>query len=1742
MMNQNCDMKSYKSSAAEKYAKKMFSLRIKREKEQFNKRYLKYSRKALLAQFESQAGYTKLVENGMDRLAVAWRNACMKTSEQGFDKVLNYGENVILYLLSLKDCKTYSQFIAITTMYVKLHSADQALVAKIVDMISLEDFNFLAGKETDDIFAEFKTQQEVKALPAPPLMSFDEFRKQFEDEYGDNPSYYNIYLLKALRMFGLSASYAIKEGAVQMIDFIRWLQDQGSLVDIALISQGAIPTCTLTRMFTDKDFYDKQVHEYLHPEDSPLGVTMRYVKANVWNILSRTKQAYERTTQRDTDISDEEFTSQSSVITDFLKGINSAKNSVVAAKISSAVATLLALGFVSETKELSMSVKGLNLFRIKAAKGQKTMFDLVEILLSTMQFICERGYKCFMTNSLDPFLYDDDTAMEFQEDYLRIVTNFEYVKLGTYKGQNKACPWASENDFERDLEKVILDCRAICKSASNHDRVLMLKHLERLLKVKTDFELVRTSGGLREAPFAFCVFGKSGIGKSTIVNNLMSFALQTDARIRGVKDYKVDPNSICTLNELDKYHSDYKSHIEAVLLDDFANAKGSTTQVNPTVNVINFINNVARTAIMAEADLKGKIQIKPKVVAATTNVKELEAKYYSNEPVSILRRFPLHIEARVRPEYLKGDEGAFIDGKKLAEEAAAGNLFPDAWVFDCYEYFDPSVGQNGNNCLDRPLTFVQDGIEQAATNIGVSELLVLMQSMIKNHVMIQKSVVDSSKAIFNKVLCHECGMHSEYCSCEVEEEIPDVDDFESQSGIDFENLYNEYVEPRALRWENYIPTASFVKTRTQWFLTWFNSKKFFSELIKINVFAAVLTIIGWPALLAQKLMLQLAISATAVRARKEYVINKLLESRELVPRIIQNIRDMDRETGKKIFFFASAVFAIYAAYKMYKHLNSATMDEQGNGMSVHMETNNVWLQPKLEELPKLEKASRTTADDLQSLIEKQLVHVELGERFSNGLFVGSNMLLIPGHEMPTTTMTMKIRRDGVDVASGLNFDCMISPADCVAIKDCDVCLVYCPRSGDRKDLLDYFPTSFTDRKVLTRVLNRTPQGELVVDHTRLSEFKRVNTDRTSFYGGICKYSQPTFGGQCMSVHIYEGNTSFVAGFHAAGVAGTTTAAITRCTKSAIIEAKEILASRPTCVFATHSGTMITQSYGKDFTPRPVIEPKSPANFQEDVQVAHFGTMPEGRVRPKSSVIVSPASAVVTEVTGDVRKHGKPANCRKPGIDAGNACKDWAPYQKYLAGAGNAFQEFPADVLEWAYNDYISGFDKLAQTDFGKQLLSKVRVLDDVETVSGVDGLSFVDAMKPSTSMGWPVNKPKKDYLTDLVYDPEVHKTTVCPRALDDETLRIAHEARMAWLRNERSYDIFKTCTKDEPTKITKDKVRCFQASPVSLQVNIRKYFLTLCHFMSNASLTSECAVGINSQGRGWHEVNEHMVRFGTDRIVAGDFKAYDQHMSARMTLMAAQVFEHIAKLAGYSDEDLKIMRGASTEVSYPVMSLNGELIQLYGSNPSGQNLTVYTNSIVNSLYHRCAFRSIYPNYKGRYVDAVALMTYGDDVKMSVHKDFSLYNHTNIQAEFNKQGIEYTMAEKEAESVPFIEHVDADFLKRKSRWEPNYQYVKSDGKKQRGMWMAMLDEESIFKSLHCNLASKVETPIEVAVGCIEGALREWWFYGESHFNFRHQQMKEVVEKLGWTNFMSESFNDSYAMRETKWLDRNCVERV
>jgi hypothetical protein len=141
---------------------------------------------------------------------------------------------------------------------------------------------------------------------------------------------------------------------------------------------------------------------------------------------------------------------------------------------------------------------------------------------------------------------------------------------------------------------------------------------------------------------------------------------------------------------------------------------------------------------------------------------------------------------------------------------------------------------------------------------------------------------------------------------------------------------------------------------------------------------------------------------------------------------------------------------------------------------------------------------------------------------------------------------------------------------------------------------------------------------------------------------------------------------------------------------------------------------------------------------------------------------------------------------------------------------------------------------------------------------------------------------------------------------------------------------------------------------------------------------------------------------------------------------------------------------------------------------------------------------------------VALMTYGDDNICSINKACPWYNHTTISNCFATIGIGYTMADKEAVSVPYINIKDASFLKR--RWEFN---VDLD------CYLAPLEHDSIEKMLLIWVASKTISPKHQAIAVVSSAIREYFFYGEDIFNEKRNLLIEMCDKLDLRYWVTET---------------------
>jgi hypothetical protein len=672
--------------------------------------------------------------------------------------------------------------------------------------------------------------------------------------------------------------------------------------------------------------------------------------------------------------------------------------------------------------------------------------------------------------------------------------------------------------------------------------------------------------------------------------------------------------------------------------------------------------------------------------------------------------------------------------------------------------------------------------------------------------------------------------------------------------------------------------------------------------------------------------------------------------------------------------------------------------------------------------------------------------------------------------------------------------------------------VWIPNGGSWKDLRDFFPQIYPTTAIPAEFLWKDHLGAMHRSGTLFSP-QKVGNGFASFAGGKYTLSFNTKVGLCMAPLVAETKSPYFVGFHLGGIEGTPKGCAGTIIRKHLDDAIRKLELLPGVLIGVSSGTFETEKYGIQFFEGSTIHEKSPLRKLPIVDgktpnIEVFGSC-KGRVTYYSDVVTSHISKTVTQVCGVANKWGKPK------------FRKGDPWHASLEHSCLPSHGFEGDLLARAVEDYSAPFVELLSEYHA--LREATRPLTRMETVCGIDGKKFVDKMPPNTSVGYPLSGAKRNHLTYL--DPALFEGFNCPAELDDIFWVEFDKAIEGYRNGERYYPAFKACLKDEPTQLSKDKVRVFQAAPIVLQMMTRMYFLPIARILSLFPALSECAVGVNCMGPDWSELGEHMRHFGDDRILAGDYSKYDLRMPAQIMFAAFRVMIDIAKICGYSEDDISIMQGIATDICYPVMAYNGDLIQHIGSNPSGQNLTVYINSVGNSLLFRCAFFSLKGvRTKLLFRMICKLMTYGDDVKGSVKKGHDDFNHLYVAKFFAKHDMKFTMPDKESTPVPFMKDEDADFLKRKNIFCPETGYT-----------MGALDEDSIFKSLHSNLKSKANTREKLAADNVDGALREWFNHGREVYEMRRTQMQEIAKRTNIDHICTQLDKD-FDYQVEHWKER------
>jgi hypothetical protein len=100
-----------------------------------------------------------------------------------------------------------------------------------------------------------------------------------------------------------------------------------------------------------------------------------------------------------------------------------------------------------------------------------------------------------------------------------------------------------------------------------------------------------------------------------------------------------------------------------------------------------------------------------------------------------------------------------------------------------------------------------------------------------------------------------------------------------------------------------------------------------------------------------------------------------------------------------------------------------------------------------------------------------------------------------------------------------------------------------------------------------------------------------------------------------------------------------------------------------------------------------------------------------------------------------------------------------------------------------------------------------------------------------------------------------------------------------------------------------------------------------------------------------------------------------------------------------------------------------------------------------------------------------------------------------------------MAEKEAESVPFIHLSTASFLKHYAVWDPEF-----------NLYRAVIEDGSIAKMLHAHLKSKVLSMEQSSAEAINNVALKYFEFGRKVYSDKVAQLEEVAEAAGIKGYL------------------------
>ncbi len=1348
--------------------------------------------------------------------------------------------------------------------------------------------------------------------------------------------------------------------------------------------------------------------------------------------------------------------------------------------------------------------------------------DFLSIILDTCLFIYERGILFVRTGDMSSFVHSDVNYIKWRKDVEKLKLQFHQLNDPEHFG-------FTESQFIADLEAAIDVGKNIKKHSTklnDIERRMASSTLNELQFKHCEFLSARRARENRRAPFSILIDGDSSVGKSTITN-LLFYHFGKLFNLPIGDEYKYSKNPVA------KYWDGFRSSMWCLQLDDvsFMNPNKASEGDPSVMEIIQVVNNVPYVPDQAALEDKGKVPLRCEFCIATTNTDHLNAHAYFSCPVAVRRRLPWVIRCEVKPQYATNE--GMLDASKTEGDT---DPYPNYWVWHVQKV--RPVREAGQT------RYKQACLEKIASFDDVYEFLGWFNSTAKSFRETQDLVCDRQEKLRNVDLCDH-GIPRVKCrlcpklQAEATVETAEWTKLPDHLEVAMVKRAQKVTDDHMPTWQIRNDIISEWKLMSYWnrfynyMEAWCIMKFVFMFLWMYNSNSIIFFL--W----------MLCLRCTRFIPFIYLLYDVILYRMYYDDRTWRKMADKVRFFGlnkKRILCAVAGITAVYGAYKLYKLqqkkkrvLNGGVLSKAADSVaeSISARTGNSPILDKnpienpwtrdhyelspIDLTPAITSAKGLGLGWLVNKIERNVIRLEF--RFITdhdtvrvfrvcavglkGFEYIFNTHCIPDID-DESRWTLRVYFKKPEELLDPCVDVPMKKSMLRSIENTDLTLLTFKYIPPCKDITSWLPQASMRGQHKGVLITRTSSGSITkrdIANVRFEANAKTPLMNMDLWTG---YSDTqTVVGDCGSALILETPQGPVfAGIHVLGSDDGIACSIA-LNQDIVKYLKSKISDGPPTISAPSAEREITD-----------LHFKSTARYLQRGQAVVYGSFTGFRPRHKSKVSQTLICPIMLQ-RGYSIKQGPPV------------MSGWEPWRIALLEMTHRENKWDLDIIEKVKQSYLN--DIITHKDFTEEI-KKVQVYDNITAVNGAPGVAYVDKINRNTSAGNPWKKSKKFFMRKVDYEGYTEAVM-----FDDEIMDRVDDIINKYHKGQRYAPVFCGHLKDEAVsfkKINAKKTRVFSGAPVDWSIVVRKYLLSVIRMMQGNKYMFECAPGTVAQSLEWTQMYNYITQFG-DNIIAGDYASYDKSMLCIFILAAFDILIEICKLAQYTEADVMVLEGIKIDTAYAWMDFNGDLMQFFGSNPSGHPLTVIINCIVNSLYMRYAYYILNPLKEcSTFRLCVALMTYGDDNIAGVAKDKApWFNHTSISKVFASVGVTYTMADKETESIPYISMKDATFLKRSWRWD-----------EQIGAYTCPLEHDSINKMLTMTVQSKTLCPEAHSIEVINSACREYFFYGREIFEQKRKMFQEVIIEANIVHYQKETTLPSWKSLKDDFLsypvDVNC----